>query len=76
MNNKRRQELKKAVTLLNEANNIVDRVLDEERDCFDNLPENFQESDRGIKMEESADCLESAINNIDEAINCVDNAIN
>lgn len=40
------------------AASLIERVSDDERDAFENLPENLQESDRYSSMEDNADALE------------------
>lgn len=75
MNAKRRETLRKAASRLAEAGTFVAKALDEEEDCFDNLPESFAEGERGEKMEntigllsDASDAIESAMQAIDEAI--------
>ena len=67
MNNARRELLGRAVSLLDQAYDIVSAALDQEQDCLDNMPENLQDSERYQKMESAVDCLEGAIESIDEA---------
>jgi hypothetical protein len=38
----------------------LDDILSEEQDAYDNLPESFQQSERGEKMQEAIDYLEEA----------------
>lgn len=74
MNNKRRESLKDAKMYLERASNIVSRVLDEEQDCLDNMPENLQSSERYERMEAAIDKLEEAIEQIDSAGENIDGA--
>lgn len=74
MNNVRRKRLKQAQDLLNSAAQIVDQVKDDEQDAYDNLPESFQESDKGQRMEEAIDHLTDALNAIEEAGDCIEDA--
>ena len=69
MNNARRKTLKQAIALLENANNIIESVLDEEQDSYDNLPEGLMDSDRGTQMEENIDTLS---NIQDEISNFID----
>ncbi len=75
MNNKRRKKLKQAISLLDSVYEIIFQVAEEEQDCFDNLPENLQESDRGEKMEEAISELENAAEKIDEGKESIENAM-
>ena len=75
LNNKRRKKLKQAISLLDSVYEIIFQVAEEEQDCFDNLPENLQESDRGEKMEEAISELENAAEKIDEGKESIENAM-
>lgn len=75
MNRKRREKLKQAISLLDFVYEIIFQAAEEEQDCFDNLPENLQESDRGERMEEAISELENATEKIDEVKESVENAM-
>lgn len=53
---------------------ILSSALDAEQDCYDNIPENLQESERCEKMEEAIDNLESAIEKLSEAKDYISDA--
>ncbi len=72
MNNKRRDVLKRALNLLENASGLVNQVFDEEQDSLDNTPENLMESDQYQKREAAVDRLEEAIEQIEEAKNSVE----
>lgn len=74
MNNKRRGFLKDAEMYLERASRIISRVLDEEQDCLDNMPENLQASENYERMEAAIDELGDAINSIDSAKENIDSA--
>lgn len=74
MNDKKRQKLNKAMSLLREAAGYVDDVKDDEDDALSNMPENLQYSDRYEKMEKAVDALESASESIESAIDSIDEA--
>ena len=67
MNDVRREEIRRVVTLIKEAKGILERVLDQEQDDFDNMPEEVQ-NEKGQIVEEVVDALE-------QAATCCDNAI-
>lgn len=67
MNNKKRDRLRKALSLISEATDIVSDVLYEERDCLDNMPENLSSSERYEAMENAIDNLENAVDHLSEA---------
>lgn len=75
MNDLRREQLRKALSFLESASDIVSSALDEEQDCLDNIPENFQYSDRYEIMESIAEKLEEAIGDIDGARDKIEDAV-
>lgn len=74
MNNRKRQKLNMAISLLREAAGYVDDVKDDEDDALSNMPENLQYSDMYMKMEKAVDALESASESIESAIDGIDEA--
>lgn len=67
MNDNRRKNLKRALSMLESANQIISQAADQEQDSLDNLPESLQSSERYEKMEDTVSLLESAIEDIDIA---------
>lgn len=51
MNKQRRGELTKAAELLQQALSIIADCKGEEEECFENLPEGLQGSEKGQAME-------------------------
>ena len=47
MNKARRKRLAEAAELLEQARDILEEVKDEEQEAHDNLPESFQQGERG-----------------------------
>lgn len=74
MNKNRRDELEKALSLLNEASDIVESVQMDEQDALDNLPESLSESEQYSKMEDAVDFLSDAADSINEAIDYIESA--
>jgi chaperonin cofactor prefoldin len=68
VNIKNRKELKKAISFIELAMEIVERIKEEEQVKFDNLPEALQYSEKGEIMEENVTTLEDATSLLDEAI--------
>lgn len=75
MNAARRNKLQEAVKLLDLASEIVDTVHDQENDCVENYPENLQGTDAYQNMEEAADYLADAMDQIEEAKGSIESAI-
>lgn len=69
MNNKRREMLKSAISLLDRVSSIVNSALDQEQDCLDNIPENLQMSEHYENMEAAVDYLEETVSYLDDARN-------
>ena len=67
--------LENASSLMSEVSSTIDDLETEERDCFDNLPEGLQMSEKGEAMEMAADNLETARDYIDDAESDTDDVI-
>ena len=59
MNRERRKRIGKLQESLSEIQSELQNVLDEEQEAFENLPESFQESEKGERMQEYDDSAES-----------------
>ena len=68
MNKRDRKTLEGAISMLEEAKNIVSDLSESEREKFDNMPDNFQDSERGQQFDWSAEVLETANENIESTI--------
>ena len=68
MNKDRRKRLEEANELLDQAMNIVSECAEEERECYDNLPESLQYAETGECMSGNADSLEEIPDSIQEII--------
>jgi hypothetical protein len=68
MNDARREEIRRVLTLIEEAKRILEGVLDQQQDDFDNMPANVQNDEEGQRTEEVVDALEQAATCCDDAI--------
>lgn len=68
MNKERRNELKKAVALIDQARYIIDGVQCDEQEALDNLPENLQNSEKAERMEEYLEVLDDILDDIDDGV--------
>ena len=75
MNEARRAKLRQALGKLQEVEDMVSQVSDEEQEAFDNLPENFQDTDRGRIMEEAVDGMDEVMSLISEVSDAIENVI-
>ena len=65
MNNKRRKKIQDVIRKLQ---NLLEEILDEEQEAFDNMPEGLQESANGMISQDAQDNLDAAIEALEEAI--------
>ena len=72
MNNKRRKEISKISSILEDAKSRLSTVIDEEQEDFDNMPESLQGSERGCESEEALDSMNDALDSIESAIEYLD----
>ena len=75
MNNTKRKRLKTAITLIEQANDIISDVAENEQDCLDNMPENLQMSDRYETMENCVSSLEDVVSQLDNAVEGIEGVI-
>lgn len=81
MNQKKRKTLVSSITSLQagadgvrRALELMDDVLEDERDCYDSLPEGLQESERGLSMCDAIDHMEQASDSLHEALDLLEEA--
>ena len=75
MNKARRKELDRAADMLREAYSIIESCRDDEEDAYDNLPESFQDGERGEEMQEYIDVMDEVMDQIDDAANAIEEII-
>lgn len=63
----RADRLDEARSMIADAKSIVEELKSEVEEWHDNLPENFQDGDKGQALEECKDNLESVESSLDEA---------
>ena len=57
MNKARRQQLSKAIDMMDEIMSLIEQIKNDEQEAFDNMPEGLQMSERGEQMEGYIDTL-------------------
>lgn len=65
MNAERRKEINRALGLIEDAYGILETILEEEKEAFDNLPESLQEGDKGEQMQMAISTLEEWLGYLD-----------
>lgn len=72
MNKQRRKRLEDAFAMIDEEKDILQEVKDEEQEAYDNLPESFQNGERGDEMQGYIDMLDEASGYLDDANSVVE----
>ena len=67
MNAQRRKQLERIEALITEARSLLEEVVTEEKDAYDNMPESIQNSERGETMSDNLSQLEDMVANLEEA---------
>lgn len=67
MNKVRRGQLEKIQTELETLAERLGTLLEEENEYYDNMPENFQNGEKGDKAQAAIEAMDSALNSINEA---------
>lgn len=75
MNDARRVEIRRVLTLIEEASGILQGLLDEEQGDFDNMPEEVQNDEEGQRAEEVIDALEQAAASCGDLISACEEAL-
>jgi len=66
MNKERRKQLQEVINKISEAHDLLDEILSDEQNAFDNMPEGLQSSERGETMEEGIYNMEEARDNLED----------
>jgi hypothetical protein len=74
MNAARRKQLEAIKTRIEDLAQDLVSLEDEEQECFDNLPESLQQSERGVAMEAAAGALSEAQDYLSNAVDYIDEA--
>jgi hypothetical protein len=66
MNKERRKEIARAIAMIEEAKSILETCSDEEQDYFDNMPESFQDGQKGEDAQTAIDALDEGVSNLED----------
>lgn len=69
------EKLESVSSILEDVSFSIDDLANEERECYDNLPESIQWSEKGEAMEAAADNLEMAKDAVDSATESVNDIV-
>lgn len=75
MNKDRRERLQELKDKLLDIQTGLEEIKDEEQEAYDNLPESLQEGDKGQKMSDAIDNLDSAYSSTEEIAEYLDEAM-
>lgn len=76
MNDARRKLLRQLATDLQVIASTLDGLKDEEQEYYDNMPESFQNGDKGEKAQAAIDALQEAWDSIDSAATQIEDTCN
>ena len=68
MNKERRKRIADAISAISKIETLIQNILDDEQEAYDNMPEGLQISENGMISEEAQENLDSAIEALEEAI--------
>ena len=74
MNKAQRNQIEKWIDSITEIKEGVESMIEEENEKYENMPENLQDSERGEKMYEGIENLESVSSSLEEAIDSLESA--
>lgn len=74
MNAKRRKEIERLYTKLEDIKADIENIRDEEEEAYDNLPESLLDGERGEKMQDAIANLENATTSIDDVLDYLNDA--
>lgn len=66
MNKERRKRIEEACEQLQPLLDVLQECRDEEQDYYDNMPESFQQGERGTQAEGNVSILEDMISKLEE----------
>lgn len=74
MNNDRRKRIQEIRESLLDLQADLEKIKDEEQEAYDNLPESFQDGEKGEKMSEAIDNLDYAFSSLEEVAEYLEEA--
>lgn len=64
--------ISEAYDLVEQGKSLIDTALEEEQECYDNLPEGIQYSEKGEEMEENIENLQECSDGLDEVLHVME----
>lgn len=75
MNNELRKRITGIQHNIEKQKDELQEILEIEQDKFDNMPEGLQDSEKGEKMQEGIDNLETSIGELESAVECLNEVL-
>jgi hypothetical protein len=75
MNKARRKELARIFTILETLHEELEAIRDEEQAYYDNMPESFQNGEKGALACDAIGELDNAVEFVGDAMNNIDTAV-
>ena len=72
MNKARRDQIRMVIQKINNEVQVLEAILYDEQEAYDNMPEGLKESERGINSMDAQESIESAMTNLEEASACLE----
>lgn len=76
MNKTRRIKIKAIMERITECREDLEVLKEAEQDCYDNLPEALQDSEKGETIQMFADDLETACDDLDNIVEELEDLVN
>ena len=76
MNNPRRKALNDIIAKLEDLKEDLEALKEEEEEAYNNLPEGFQDGEKGSAMWDAIDNMDCGIYSLEEAIDYITEATN
>jgi uncharacterized coiled-coil DUF342 family protein len=74
MNQKRRESISKISNALDDLKCQLETLLEEEQEYYDNMPESFQNADKGEAAQSAISALEYAVSNLEDTVGNLEEA--
>lgn len=74
MNNKRRDAIGELISELESIKAKIEDLQSEEQECFDNMTDSLQQTERGQMSEEAANNLQSAVDCMEDVLSYLEEA--
>lgn len=74
MNQKRRDSISKIINALDDLKCQLETLCEEEQEYYDNMPESFQNADKGEAAQSAISALENAVSNLEDTVGNLEEA--